>query len=310
MNALLGKTLIFYLAFLFLLNLAGENLGGIEISETPVKISKQNGKHPRPSGKNKGKIIESDRIKLNAQKQSYCIVYARYSETADDGKKIIDNHCGIGLWEPTICNWSCYDFVKIIINGKNITLENDAEMKTGNGKDGEAFVEFIWNAEEAKATMRFSMKPEDDKLFLTCFIESKTKIDSIQVLLRNYPGFYTKDSLPGKRWAVSSSKNEEDSGGRKKFFDLDPAKDSWVFFGDKVFDVATNEKGKGPSGVMFFPKEITSAKVRLTDHLSNTLSLTYPPDTKEFHLVFWEFPGMKNKDALKYLKEESAKLER
>ncbi|OGV52754.1 MAG: hypothetical protein A2017_15055 [Lentisphaerae bacterium GWF2_44_16] len=286
---------------------SGEEVGGIVVIQNPVKITEENGEHPRPSGKNKGKYIKSTRIKLDAQNQAYCIVYSRYSNPDEKGELIIDDHCGIGLWEPTICNWSCYDFFKIIINGKPITLENEPIWKTRKDTNGNGIVTFTWDTNEAKAEVIFSMKPEDDKLFLECLITPKININSIQVLLRNYPSFYAKKGQAGKRWALTNTKGEEDSGDKKKTFSLNLPQDYWIFFADKVFDVETDTRAKGPSGVMFYPEEVTGVQIGLDNYMANTATITYPSDTRKFHLIFWEFPGTNNKTALTYLKAQADK---
>lgn len=284
---------------------SGEEVGGIAVTQNPVKITEENSEHPRPSGKNKGKNIKSTRIKLDAQNQAYCIVYSRYSSLDEKNELIIDDHCGIGLWEPTICNWSCYDFFKVLINEKPITLENKPTWKTRKDTNGNGILTFTWDVKEAKIEIIFSVKPEDDKLFLECLITPKININSVQVLLKNYPSFYTKKEQPGKRWVVTNTKDEEDSGDKKKTFSLTLPQDYWIFFGDKVFDLETNTKAKGPSGVMFYPEEVTNVQIGLDNYMANTVTITYPPDTRKFHLVFWEFPGTTNKVALTYLKAQA-----
>jgi len=208
-------------------------------------------------------------------------------------------HSTVGMSKPSKANWFEGGFYNVKIRGKNIS-EYKAVIEEANGGD-KGVVKISWHHPDALVTVSFILLDGDDKLLVETKIQPKTDIKRYEVLLKCYPssfagghkaGLKTRDreALTSKRTVVRN-----DTGYIITMLKKD---EPWVLFYDKHFDVA-NSRGEGPCAAVYLPNEVHSVKL-IVDSYACLMYLNYPATTTS-HLMLWDFNGISNQAAKKYM---------
>jgi len=155
----------------------------------------------------------------------------------------------------------------------------------------------------ATVRLRFILLPGARFLCAELAWMPKQKIEQAAVDLLCYPSFFTAArNRNGERHVISSVKDVPQG----KPFSVDPTRESYLFYCDRIFDVARGE-GAGPCAVWFDADAVAGGQVSVGGYGVGT-RLKLRPDKNAVRLAFWEFPGVSNDDALAALKEDVARV--
>jgi len=195
-------------------------------------------------------------------------------------------------------NWYGQGFFNVLLDGEGIQdYQADTRILRMSGSDG--IVEAHWPAAKADVFVRFMLREGDDKLLMEVELKPKTELKQIQLNLLCYPCFFYGDK---DRWISTAVRDVQHENEVR----LDPAKEYWVLYYDKLSGDKRTKRSVGPCAMMYLPEEAKSVRVTVGAYPIYTY-IEYPPETRKFHLALWDFAKWKsNEENLKYLKKNGA----
>ena len=153
----------------------------------------------------------------------------------------------------------------------------------------------------ATVRVRFILLPGARYLCAELAWTPKQRIEQAQVSLLCYPSFFTAArNRIGERHVISSVKDV----AQGKRFAIDCSRESYLFYCDRLFDVALGE-GAGPCAVWFDPEAVSGGHATVGSY-GVTTELKIRPNTSAVRLALWEFPGVSNAAALAALERDVA----
>jgi hypothetical protein len=232
----------------------------------------------------------------------YMVSYQAYWDPKSDvTKQSPEGYLGMPL--PTSCNWYHSGFIAIVLNGQNLGNFRPVSIREIEHGD-RGLVEFFWKTAEGQVRLRFLQEPATDYLAAEIAIQPTKEIRSLDVSLRCYPSFFTSAfKRDGWRQVIGPTTTIEQSQTQK----LDPAKDPWLLYQDRVFDLATEKDSNGPCGALWLPEQIKSLQVAPGSYGVPT-SISAKPEIRSLRFAFWEFPKKTNADALKLLQQTAPQV--
>jgi hypothetical protein len=249
-----------------------------------------------------GATLRQKIITLNTGAVTYSIRAA--TATTPEHTSVRPAEGYLGMPRPSSENWYGGGFMAIALNGKDI---GSAPLKTMRAiESGErGALETIWEAPEGAVRVRFVGRPGDDKLFCEIALEPKGKIETLSVRLNCYPSFFTSWNKQKGHRVVESLASKAEEGAT---FTTDPQKDWALIYYDTVFDFGTGRgefRGVGPCALLFLPEQIKSGKIKIGDY-AVTSEFVVQPEAQAVRMIFWDFNGKTNKEAISYLKGKAA----
>jgi len=254
--------------------------------------------HVSTDPRQSGAILKDKTISLNTGAVTYGIRAA--TAVSADGKAVVPAEGYLGMPQPASENWYHGGFMAISLNGTDIGSAPLKEMRVIETGERGAF-DVIWDAAEASVRVRFLALPGDDKLFCEIALEPKTELKSVNIKAICYPSFFTSWHKQKGHRVVESPASKAEEGAK---FTMDPQKDWALIYYDTIFDFAA-ERGVGPCAMLFLPEQIQSGKITVGDYAVPT-DLTPAPGVQTIRLIFWDFKGRSNKDAIAYMKAKAA----
>lgn len=251
--------------------------------------------------KHKGHRYERQTITMNGGKIGYALHYrACVDECHGDRVGIVEGY--IGLSAPCNANWYGGGFLKLKLNGEDVGSWRLADRRvTDQGERGGC--QYVWETPMATVRFRFILLPSTRYLHAELAWTPKQPIEQAEVHLLCFPSFFTAArNRKGERHVISSVKDVPQG----QPFSIDPSRKSYLFYCDRIFDVARGE-GAGPCAVWFDPDAVAGGHVSVGSYGVGTV-LKLRPGKNAVRLAFWEFPGVGNDDALSALKEDVARV--
>jgi hypothetical protein len=184
--------------------------------------------------------------------------------------------------------WYHNAFIKISIDNKNL-FDAPVEISTGN-----MYAAFTFRREKGEAKLIFKSSMQSDKLF--CILELPQSYENLSVALCAYPGNFNKDDLSLNQRCISTSGRDAKAPGALTLF----PDEAWVYY----YDLKNNPQGNpflSTCAMLYNPKQTSEVNIQMTNYAVKT-NLIYKTGLKSVHFIFWEFPGMDNLKAIKYLK--------
>lgn len=249
----------------------------------------------------KGHQYERHTITMRSADIAYALHYrACVDETHGDRVGIVEGT--LGLPSPSRENWYGGGFLKLELNGEDISSWRLVDRRvTDRGERGGC--QYIWETPMATIRFRFLLLPDKRYLCSELAWHPKETIESARVHLLCFPSFFTSArNRKGDRHVVSAVKDVPQG----KPFPVDPARESYLFYKDAIFDPARGE-GVGPCAVWFDPACIRSGRVNIGSYGVSTV-LDIAPDRNRVHLAFWEFPDTANAEAWQQLSTDAAEI--
>ena len=251
--------------------------------------------------KHRGHRYERQTTTMSGGKTNYALHYrACIDECHGERVGIVEGY--IGLSAPCSANWYGGGFLKLKLNGEDVGSWRLADRRvTDQGDRGGC--QYVWEAPMATVRIRFILLPGARYVCAELAWTPKQPIEQAEVRLLCYPSFFTAArNRKGERHVVSSVKDVPQG----KPFPIDPTRESYLFYCDRIFDVARGE-GAGPCAVWFEPDAVAGGHVSIGGYGVGTL-LKVRPGKNVVRLAIWEFPGVSNDDALTALREDVARV--
>ncbi len=273
--------------------------GGVIVA--PIKKSERPSTDPRY----KGQVMREQASSISTGAVKYALRYLCKIDPAQP-QEVGWSEGYVGMPGPSSCNWYHGGFLFVRLNGQEIgkaPLKSMTVMEQGR----RGILDLLWDGAEAELKLRFLGEPDSRALFTEISWRPKRKIKSVQVMARCYPSFFTsymkKKGL--RTMTTPGHEAKEKNGGYRE--PLEPKRDWWILFSDGVFD-GSEGKGVGPCALLFLPEQVQSGSVGITNYPMD-VTLNFEPKLTNIRLIFWDFNGLTNDQALAYMKEHAAQAQ-
>jgi hypothetical protein len=231
-------------------------------------------------------------VVLDSGKIAYTIKYSSCVDPSHPGLRVNEEGY-IGMPTPSSCNWYHSGFLFVRVNGAEVGEVPLLEMRaTERGARGACHL--IWETATARVRVQFLLQSGAEALLcqVTCLPKEDKKVDSLEVMCRCYPSYFTSyNGRQGDRTLITPRREAHEPATVV----LEPAADTYLLYQDGVFDVAKGE-GEGPCAMLFLPEETASGTAELTNYPVST-TLKAAAGVLRLRLAFWDFKGRSNADA-------------
>jgi hypothetical protein len=247
-----------------------------------------------------GHQIETHLIALQSATAHYQFRYSGCTDPSHNGERP-SSEGNFGMPEPNACNWYWGGFFRVAINGTEAQKWQVKDMRVTESGARAGF-QIIWLHPDAEVGLRLLLPPRSNHVvaLLTWKPLEGKKIESGRVSLTCYPGWFT-DTRKGERHVKTALQD----GKEPQVVEVDPAKDTYLFYYDAVFDAAKGE-GNGPCAAVVAPEGVSAARVRLTNYPVVT-EIDLQPEADEARLCFYDFAKQTNAEAEAYLVANGAR---
>lgn len=248
-----------------------------------------------------GHQIRARSLRLATSAAAYRFAYSGCLDPSH-GDEHPSSEGNLGMPEPTLCNFYHSGFMGVLINGKDAvryTLRDVRPLETG--KRGS--VQFIFAHPDADVGLRLMMLPDGNHVLalLRWWPREGKSVETVRVWLTCYPSFFTAArNRQGERHVTTPRTDEREP----RTLTLVPAEDTWLFYHDRIFDVARGE-GEGPCATLLDPTPVQAGRVNIGGYGVRT-ELDLDPRAGEARLAFYDFKGQSNADAEAYLRAQGA----
>ncbi len=248
-----------------------------------------------------GHEIRARSLRLATSVAAYRFAYSGCLDPSH-GDEHPSSEGNLGMPEPTLCNFYHSGFMGVLINGKDAvryTLRDVRPLESGE----RGSLQFIFAHPDADVGLRLMMLPDGNHVLalLRWWPREGKSVDSVRVWLTCYPSFFTAArNRQGERHVTTPRTDQQEP----TTLTLIPAEDTWLFYHDRVFDVAKGE-GEGPCATLLDPANVQAGRVHIGGYAVRT-ELDLNPGAKEARLAFYDFRGQTNADAEAYLRAHGA----
>lgn len=201
---------------------------------------------------------------------------------------------GLGKTAPSYRNWYDAGFIDVEVDGKSLEACK-ASFTSVKGERGSERLVGRWDGATAMVTLTFDLS-KSGALIIDGQVAPKQELHSLRVVLWCIPGAGWGEWKDMDKWLTTPTRDVQHDQRVK----LDPAKEDWVLYYDKTYDVP-RDKAEGPCAMMFVPSQVSDVEVDLAGYVVTTF-LTYPRECRRFRLAVWDLHGMKNEEAVRYIK--------
>lgn len=247
-----------------------------------------------------GHEIRRQQIRLDSGARAYTIqLQGCWDES--HGAQHPCNEGLFGMPTPTRANWYAAGFMKVLVNGEDAVLYQDAlprVLETGD----RGVVQFQWTHPAAEVGLRMMMLPGGHCLMgeLQWRPREGEAVQTIALALTCYPSYFTTaNNRTGDRHCMTPRTDEREGHP----LDLIPGEDTWLYYYDTVFDVANGE-GDGPCAALLAPEGVSGGRVSIGGYAVSS-SITLDPDAGQARIGFYDFNAMTNAEAERYMRESA-----
>ncbi|OGV73213.1 MAG: hypothetical protein A3K19_30465 [Lentisphaerae bacterium RIFOXYB12_FULL_65_16] len=248
-----------------------------------------------------GHQYENRTITLKTGDTLFSLHYrACVDESHGDRVGIVEGY--LGMPQPSNENWYGGGFFRLALNGEDVGSYRLVDVCVSEqGERGQC--EWVWETPAATVRLRFLLEAGANHLKAEAVWQPKVEITKASISLLCYPSFFTSwHKRKGERRVITPRTDQPEG----KPFDLVPAEDTYLFYCDRIFDVANGE-GKGPCAVLFRPEDTQAGKVSVGGY-GTTTDLEVKPGVTQVRMAFWDFTGKTNTAAQAWLAENAVKV--
>ncbi len=212
------------------------------------------------------------------------------------------NEGTFGMPDPSLANWYWGGFMKVLVNGTNATLyqaEEPRVLETG----ARGLIQIVWAHPAADVGLRLMMLPAGNHVLaeLVWRPRADAAVETVALRLTCYPSFFTTArQRTGERHCRTPRVDMAEGQPLK----LVPGEDAWLYYYDRVFDVANGE-GDGPCAVLLDPSAVTAGSVSIGGYAVTT-AVDLDPEAGRTRLALYDFTGLSNADAGEYMEQHAA----
>lgn len=223
----------------------------------------------------------------------------RYSQTQEPGGALHRSQwhfgSGLGMLAPSYRNWYDAGFMDVLVDGQSLETVTP-HFAVVPGEHGEDLLG-TWDTPAGRLAVRFSLF--EDGLRIAGRLDAAREVP-ITVQLFTIPAAGHWEDM--NKYIVT----EDGEFPHGTPVHLDPGQD-WLFFADRTYDVP-REHAEGPCAVLF-------GRPLPMIHSDNgfyvvQVDASYPPGTRDFAFVVWDFHGYKNAEALAAFRSRLDELRR
>lgn len=207
----------------------------------------------------------------------------------------------LGMPRPCSCNWYHGGFFCLAINGRDIGTTPLSSMTVAE-RGERAILDLVWHARPADVRVRFLGLPGHDGLFCRVELDPNEPIRSVEVRLSCYPSYFTSHNQRHGARRIRTPAAVVEEG---KTATLPARANWWALYYDEVFDTARGE-GEGPCAMLMLPGQAEETSFKPGGYGVGT-TIRYPAGTRRLDLIFWDFKGMTNAEALARMQSGAAK---
>ena len=248
-----------------------------------------------------GHTVEKHNITLDSGARRYTFASSGCTDPSHGDKRPCSEG-NFGMPEPITGNWYWCGFFQVMVNGTDAVAYRVSDMRVIETGARGAF-QIVWQHPEAEIGLRLMMLPGANHVMTDLIWRPKAgaTIKSVSVRMICYPSFFTTSQhRKGERHCQTPRTDMMEP----KTLDLDPAKDTYLYYYDTVFDMAKGE-GNGPCAALVAPAGVQGGKVEIGDYAVIT-NLDLKPEAGQARLSFYDFAGLTNAAARDYLKARGA----
>ncbi len=287
---------------------SGLEVNGLRIAGEPVRI-----RHERKIVKEPTETtpaLQEDLLTFGDGRADMRVTYKRYRnglpEFVGSHPSLTDTSMGVDIGVSTEpWQWHYADTTRVFINDRDIFAGGEAvDMDWREGFDF-GRVRFRWEAPEAEVTLHIAIPGDRLKAYVEYVVEPRVPMGSVRVLLRCFPGMYTRSEyrLPAHRWVSTPGQSVEVRRGKPGKTLVFTQQDGWIFYADRYHDYRYG-RGFGPVGlVLGSGDDELRGEVRVTDYGLDT-HLHCRLDQSRIRFVLYAFTFIPNHHALQTLKNQ------
>mgnify|MGYP005836410787 CR=1 FL=1 len=248
-----------------------------------------------------GHEIRARSLRLATSAATYRFAYSGCVDPSH-GEEHPSSEGNLGMPEPTLCNFYHSGFMGVLINGKDAvryTLRDARPLESG----ARGSLQLIFAHPDADVGLRLMMLPDSNHVLalLSWWPREGKTVESVRVWLNCYPSFFTAArNRQGERHVTTPRTDQQEP----TTLTLVPADDTWLFYHDRIFDVAKGE-GEGPCATLLDPTNVQAGRVNISYYAVRT-ELDLRPDAGAARLALYDFKGQTNADAEAYLRDHGA----
>ncbi len=233
----------------------------------------------------------SHEIALDTGRKLYSLHYVVARDRNRPGVAIVGEGY-IGMPRPAAANWYHGGFFDLQINGQSLGTTPVAEF-SGRSAGPRGYVDFIFDAPQAVARIRFVALAGGDVLYAQALLEPKEEIRSLRVTLRCYPSAFVTE---GERH-VLTPRRDIVQGQRAN---LEVAQEDWLLFYDRIYEagyVTPTHTGAGPCAVLWLRPQALKVSFVVGSY-GTDIVMDLQPAQRDFRFIFMDYAGTKNAVAM------------
>ena len=248
-----------------------------------------------------GHNVEKHNITLDSGARRYTFGSSGCCDPSH-GEKRPCSEGNLGMPEPIVGNWYWGGFFQVLVNGTDAVAYRVSDMRVIETGARGAF-QIVWAHPEAEVGLRLMMLPGANHVMAHLIWRPKAgaTIKTVTVRLTCYPSFFTASQ---HRKGERHCQTPRTDLAEPKTLELEPARDTYLYYYDTVFDMAKGE-GNGPCAALVAPAGVQGGNVQIGDYAVIT-NLDLKPEAGQARLSFYDFSGLTNAAALAYLRTHGA----
>jgi len=248
-----------------------------------------------------GHPIEKRRISLDSGARRYTFLISGCQDPSHEGQHPCSEG-NFGMPDPISGNWYWGGFLRIMVNGSDATVCDIRDLRVIEQGARGAF-QTVWAHPDAEVALRLMMLPGANHVLaeLVWKPTADVALTSVSVRLTCYPSFFTAArQRQGERHCGTPRIDQAEPTA----LELEPEKDTYLYYHDAVFDVARGE-GDGPCAALVSPQGVQGGRVQIGGYAVQT-EIDLKPGSGEARLAFYDFSGLTNAEADDHLKSHAA----
>ena len=247
-----------------------------------------------------GHEIEKRRISLDSGARRYTFLISGCQDPSHEGQ----HPCAegnFGMPDPISGNWYWGGFLRVFVNGSDATVCDIKDLRVIEQGARGAF-QTVWAHPDADVGLRLMMLPGANHVLaqLVWKPTADAALDSVGVRLTCYPSFFT---AARQRQGERHCRTPRIDQAEPTTLELEPEKDTYLYYYDAVFDVARGE-GDGPCAALVSPQTAQGGRVQIGGYAVQT-EIDLEPEAGEARLAFYDFSGLTNAEADDHLKSHA-----
>ena len=186
----------------------------------------------------------------------------------------------LGIAGPCMENWYNQGFFIWTFDGLNIQ-DYRAQFRVIRKYGQDAMVEYVWDTPKVKATARFAITAQSDKLLFFGRYEPKEEIKQVTLRLMAYPVTFDK---PHVRALTTATRTLTEGAAA-----IDLAAERWLL----LEDIHPGRPGAGSAGLLLGDSgAFSEVKVNGIGGYAEYVDITLDPSRRDFALGLYEYPAI------------------